>query len=238
MNWKELKETIGFKIFKNDYIRIFETHHPQLLKDVEGYRQPRIFKNDKHKEESILNYINTNVLAYSIIVNETLNKIKFDPSTKDGYEIMMDYIINNKWYWMGILPKINDKIQYTSSKGGKKEDLVKTKLVEHFKTKGSYEVISIGKLGDLNDMNGGYDIIIRNTKNGKEFKSQIKSCSSIILNGDNLYEIKYNGINKLYRDIDYMICVVENNIHIFDNKMIHNHKDGYMCEKNGLKILL
>ena len=238
MNWKELKETIGFKTFKNDYIRIFEVHHPQLLKKIDGYRQPRIFKSDKHDEESILNYINTNVLAYSIIVNETLTKINFNPSTKEGYETMMDYVITNKWYWLGILPKINDKISYTSSKGGKKEDLVKTKLDNHFKSKGGYEVISIGKLGNLDDMNGGYDVVIKNINNGKEVRAQIKTCSSITLNVNNLYEIKYNGINKLYNGIDYMICVVENNVHIFDNKMILKNNDGYCCEKDGLKIII
>ena len=238
MNWKELKETIGFKIFKNDYIRIFESHHPQLLKEVGGYRQPRIFKTNKCEEESILNYINTNFLAYGIIVDETLTKINFNPSTKEGYETMMDYVLSNKWHWIGMLPKITDKIQYTSSKGGKKEDLVVVKLKKHFESKGGYEVISVGKLGDLNDMIGGYDITIKNIKNGKEFKAQIKTCSSIVLNDDNSYEIKYNGINKLYHNIDYMICVVENNIHIFDNKMILNNKDGYCCEKDGLKIII
>ena len=238
MNWKELKETIGFKIFKNDYIRIFEVHHPQQLKMVEGHKRHRIFKTNKCEEESILNYINTNFSAYGVIVDETLTKINFNPSTKEGYETMMDYVLSNKWHWIGMLPKITDKIQYTSSKGGKNEDLVKTKLVEHFKTKGSYEVISIGKLGDLNDMVGGYDIIIKNIKNGKEFRSQIKTCSSITLNVNNLYEIKYNGINKLYNGIDYMICVVGNNVHIFDNKMILKNNDGYCCEKDGLKIII
>jgi hypothetical protein len=239
MNWKELKETIGFKMFKNDYIRIFETHHPQQLKKIEGYKQSRIFKTNKCEDESILNYINTNVLAYSILVNETLTKVNFNPSTKEGYETMMEYVITNKWYWLGILPKINDKISYTSPKGGKKEDLVKTKLIEYFnKTKGGYEVISIGKLGNLNDMIGGYDIVIRNNKDGKEFKAQIKTCSSIILNENNSYEIKYNGINKLYNGIDYMICVVGNDVHIFDNKMILNNKDGYTCEKDGLKQII
>lgn len=238
MNWKELKETIGFKIFKNDYIRIFEAHHSQLLKEVGGYRQPRIFKTNKCEEESILNYINTNFSAYGVIVDETLTKIIFNPSTKEGYETMMDYVLSNKWHWIGMLPKITDKIQYTSSKGGKKEDLVVSKLKKHFESKGGYEVISVGKLGNLNDMIGGYDITIKNIKNGKEFRAQIKTCSSITLNVNNLYEIKYNGINKLYTGIDYMICVVENNIHIFDNKMILNNKDGYCCEKDGLKIII
>ena len=238
MNWKELKETIGFKIFKNDYIRIFEAHHSQLLKEVGGYRQPRIFKTNKCEEESILNYINTNFSAYGVIVDETLTKIIFNPSTKEGYETMMDYVLSNKWHWIGMLPKINDKIQYTSSKGGKKEDLVVSKLKKHFESKGGYEVISVGKLGNLNDMIGGYDITIKNIKNGKEFGAQIKTCLSITLNVNNLYEIKYNGINKLYTGIDYMICVVENNIHIFDNKMILNNKDGYCCEKDGLKIII
>lgn len=238
MNWKELKETIGFKIFKNDYIRIFEVHHPQQLKMVEGHKRHRIFKTNKCEEESILNYINTNFSAYGVIVDETLTKINFNPSTKEGYETMMDYVLSNKWHWIGMLPKITDKIQYTSSKGGKNGDLVKTKLKKHFEAKGGYEVISIGKLGDLNDMIGGYDVVIKNINNGKEFRAQIKTCSSITLNVNNLYEIKYNGINKLYNGIDYMICVVENNVHIFDNKMILKNNDGYCCEKDGLKIII
>jgi hypothetical protein len=237
MDWKQLKETIGFKIFKNDYIRIFEIHHPQLLKNIDGYRQARIFKTDKHEEQSILNYINTNVSAYSIIVNETLKKINFDPTTKEGYNEMMDYVINNKWYWMGILPKINDKILYTSSKGGEKENLVKKKLNDYFSSEGKYKIVPIGELGNLTDMNGGVDMIIKD-KNGKEFKIQIKSCSSITLTDDKTYNIKYNGINKLYNNIDYIIFVVGENVNIFNNKKIMKDEYGYKCEKNGLRMVL
>jgi hypothetical protein len=226
MNWRELKETIGFVTFKNDYIKIFEYHHPQLLKKIEGYRQARIFKTDKHEEQSILNYINTNVSAYSIIVNETLKKINFDPTTKEGYNEMMDYVINNKWYWMGILPKINDKILYTSSKGGEKENLVKKKLNDYFSSEGKYKIVPIGELGNLTDMNGGVDMIIKD-KNGKEFKIQIKSCSSITLTDDKTYNIKYNGINKLYNNIDYIIFVVGENVNIFNNKKIMKDDYGY-----------
>jgi hypothetical protein len=237
MNWRELKETIGFVTFKNDYIKIFEYHHPQLLKKIEGYRQARIFKTDKHEEQSILNYINTNVSAYSIIVNETLKKINFDPTTKEGYNEMMDYVINNKWYWMGILPKINDKILYTSSKGGEKENLVKKKLNDYFSSEGKYKIVPIGELGNLTDMNGGVDMIIKD-KNGKEFKIQIKSCSSITLTDDKTYNIKYNGINKLYNNIDYIIFVVGENVNIFNNKKIMKDEYGYKCEKNGLRMVL
>jgi hypothetical protein len=237
MNWRELKETIGFVTFKNDYIKIFEYHHPQLLKKIEGYRQARIFKTDKHEEQSILNYINTNVSAYSIIVNETLKKINFDPTTKEGYNEMMDYVINNKWYWMGILPKINDKILYTSSKGGEKENLVKKKLNDYFSSEGKYKIVPIGELGNLTDMNGGVDMIIKD-KNGKEFKIQIKSCSSITLTDDKTYNIKYNGINKLYNNIDYIIFVVGENVNIFNNKKIIKDEYGYKCEKNGLRMVL
>jgi|LakMenE18May11ns_1017448.scaffolds.fasta_scaffold9958405_6 hypothetical protein len=237
MNWRELKETIGFVTFKNDYIKIFEYHHPQLLKKIEGYRQARIFKTDKHEEQSILNYINTNVSAYSIIVNETLKKINFDPTTKEGYNEMMDYVINNKWYWMGILPKINDKILYTSSKGGEKENLVKKKLNDYFSSEGKYKIVPIGELGNLTDMNGGVDMIIKD-KNGKEFKIQIKSCSSITLTDDKTYNIKYNGINKLYNNIDYIIFVVGENVNIFNNKKIMKDEYGYKCDKNGLRMVL
>ena len=50
--WRELKESIGFKTFKNDFIRIFNTFHSLLLGDVSGYRQPRIYKTIKHDEVS------------------------------------------------------------------------------------------------------------------------------------------------------------------------------------------
>ena len=236
MNWKELKETIGFKLFKNDYIKIFEAHHPQLLKKVDDYRQPRIYKNDKHEEESILNYINTNVLAYSILVNKTLGKIDFDPTTKEGYETMMDYVINNEWFWKGILPDINDKILYTTSKGNKKEELVRTKLSNYFNTKDNYEIEMIGKLGDLTDMRKGIDMVIKGG-DGKEYKCQIKSCISITLN-DDFYDIKYTGVNKLYDGNHYMIFVIGEDIHVFDNKKIMIDKDGYKCHKEGLRITL
>lgn len=237
MDWRELKETIGFVTFKNDYIRIFEEHHPQLLKKIEGYRQPRIFKTDKHEEQSILNYINTNVSAYSIIVNETLKKIKFNPTTKEGYGEMMDYVINNKWYWMGILPQINDKIVYTSSKGNEKEHIVKKKLNDYFSDKGKYQIIPIGELGNLTDMNGGVDMIIKDN-NGKEFKVQIKSSSSITLNDNKVYDIRYNGVNKLYENIDYMIFVVGKDVNVFNNKKIIKDEYGYKCEKDGLRMIL
>lgn len=237
MHWKELKESLGFRKFKGDYIRIFNKHHSELLKKVDGFRHPRIFKNSRCEEQSILNYINTNILAYSILVNETLTKISFDPLTIDGYETMMNYIIDNKWFWLGILPKITDKIEYTSSLGSKKENLVKDKLTDYFNTKGNFEVISIGGLGNINDMVGGYDITIKNKKNGKEYKAQVKTCTSIILNND-LYDIKYTGVNKLYKGIDYMICVVENKVHVFDNKMVVKNNDGYQCIRNGLRMVL
>lgn len=144
--WKELKETIGFKTFKKDYIRIFNIHHPQLLGVVNGYRLPRIYKSKNHDEESILNYINTNISAYTIIVNETLNKIDYNPLTEDGYQVMMNYVLNDKLFWLEILPKINDVILYTSSKGKKNEDLVNTKLIEHFK--GEFDVSLVGGLGN------------------------------------------------------------------------------------------
>ena len=239
MNWKELKETIGFKLFKNDYIRIFEAHQPQLLKKIDGsrYKQARIFKTAKHEEESILNYINTNVLAYSVIVNETLKKIDFDPTTKEGYEKMMDYVVNNKWFWMGILPEINDRILYTSTKGGKNEDLVKSKLNDYFSTKGEYEVVSVGKLGDLTDMVKGIDMVIKGNNN-KEFKCQIKSCISITLHDDKIYKINYTGVNKLYDDLDYMIFVIGKDVHIFNNKEIMVDDGGYKCIKDGLRMTL
>lgn len=235
-NWKELKETEGFKIFKNDYIRIFEIHHPSLLKKIDGYRQPRIFKNDKHEEQSILNYINTNVSAYSIIVNETLKRINFDPTTKDGYQKMMSYILNNRSFWVDILPKITDKIKYTSELGEKKEELVKTKLNDYFKTKGKFEIISYGKLGDLTDMNRGIDMVISDG-NDKKYTAQVKTCKSITLH-DDTYKINYTGVNKLYKDLNYFICVIGDSVHVFDNKMVMRDDDGYQCNIKGLKMTL
>lgn len=235
-NWKEIKETEGFKIFKNDYIRIFLIHHPRILKKIDGYKQPRIFETDKHEKQSILNYINTNVLAYSIIVNETLKLIDFDPTTKDGYEIMMSYIINNESFWLSILPKIKDKIKYTSELGNKKEELVRNKLNEYFKVKGKFKVVSYGELGGLTDMNNGVDMVISN-ENDKIYTAQVKYCKSITLH-DDTYKISYNGINKLYRDLNYFIFVVGENVNVFDNKMILVDEDGYKCDVKGLKIVL
>lgn len=233
--WRDLKESVGFKTFKNDYIRIFNTFHSQLLGDVSGYRQPRIYKTIKHDEESILNYINTNVSAYTIIVNETLNKVDFNPMTEDGYQTMMNYILSNKWFWMEILPKINDVILFTSSRGKKTEDLVNTKLIEHFK--GKFEVSVIGGLGEVDDMKRGVDMIIKN-KSGKSFNVQVKKCKSIKLINENEYDITYVGVNKTYDKIDYMVFVFGENIYVFDNKKIKTKYGGYECNKEDLKIIL
>jgi hypothetical protein len=235
-NWQTLKDTIGFKTFKDDYIRIFEQHHSKLIKTVSGYRQPRIFKTSDHIEESILNYINTNVSAYSIMVNESLNRINFDPTTKEGYSVMMTYILENQSFWLEILPKINDKILYTSSLGKDREDLVLTKLTEHFSSDGKYKVLSIGDLGNLTDMVSGVDMIIRSSK--KDYLVQIKSCKSIDLINDSIYKINYTGINKLYRGIDYMIFVKDKRVHVFKNDMILKDINGYQINREGLKMIL
>jgi hypothetical protein len=234
--WKELKETVGFKKFKYDYIRLFNTHHPELLKKEKGYRQPRIYDDDKHEKQSILNYINTNVSAYTILVNETLRKINFNPLTEDGYDVMMDYNINQKIFWLDILPKITEKIKYTSSLGERKEKLVETKINDFFKIKGNYKIVSYGKLGDLTDMNSGIDMVISND-NGKRYTAQVKTCSSVNLDGDT-FIMKYNGVNKLYGKIDYFICVVNESVYVFDNIFIEKHDDGYKCEKEVLKVIL
>lgn len=232
-NWKELRDSSGFKSFKKDYIKIFENHHPKLLNEKKGYGLPRIYKTDKHEEESILNYINTNVSAYTIIVNETLKMMDFNPLSPEGYNLMMDYVLNNKDYWLEILPIITEKIKYTSERGEKKEKLVVDKLNEHFNKTGKFKITSYGGLGNLTDMRTGVDMIISDNQ-GKDFKAQVKNCTSIILE-DNIYKIKYSGVNKLYKGIHYFIFVCDDIIYIFDNDKIVKNYDGYESPIDGLK---
>lgn len=233
-NWKELKETIGFKKFKKDYVRIFNTYHSDRIKIKNGHRQPRIYDDDKCENESILNYLNTNVSAYTHIVNETLKKISFNPTTDDGYEVMMGYVLNDKLFWFDILlPKIMSIISYTSSKGGEKENIVKVKLTKHFGER--FKVNLIGGLGNLKDMNEGVDLTIENKS--KSYLAQIKSCKSITLTED-VYKIEYFGINKLYSRNDYIIFVLKDKVHVFDNKLIERYDDGYIGKKESLKLIL
>jgi hypothetical protein len=233
-NWKELKDTIGFDIFKRDYIRLFKKYHSDRLKERAGYRDPRIHNDSKCEEESILNYLNTNLLGYGVIVNETLKNIEFDPTTKDGYETMMEYVLNNQWFWNYVLlPKIIEVIKYTSSKGSVKENIVKDKLTKHFGNR--FKVDVIGDLGNLTDMVEGIDMIIKNDR--KSYLAQIKSCKSILLT-DDVYKIEYAGINKLYERSDYFIFVMDDKVHVFDNKLIEKNDGGYMANKEALKIIL
>jgi hypothetical protein len=134
-----------------------------------------------------------------------------------------------------ILPKINDVILYTSSKGKRNEDLVNTKLIEHFK--GEFDVSLVGGLGKSDDMKLGIDMIIKN-KSGRVFNIQIKKCKSINLVNENEYEINYTGINKLYNNIDYMVFVLNENIYVFNGKKIKTNYGGYGCSKDNLKIIL
>jgi transposase-like protein len=232
-NRKELKETQGFRTFKKDYIRIFNKHHSDLIGVNPKTNMIRIYKKSDHQEESLLNYLNTNLLTYEHMVNETLKQIDFNPLTKTGYEEMMTFILENKDFWISMLPKFNSIITFTTGRGNQSETLVVNKLINHFN--GKFKVETVGGIGSSDDMKKGIDVRIISLS--KTFNGQIKVVKSISLNEEK-YLIPYNGINKDYNNIDYMIFVENDKVYVFDKNVVVSNEDGYESEKSGLKLVL
>jgi len=185
---------------------------------------------------SILNKINTNYSAFTIILNMSNEIIK--GSKIEPFDLVNSEFGSEEWYkeynifikflkrngkniflkvsddgGSSIINKVVEKISWSSSKGDEAEIVTKKFLpklnpgIRNIKIPDGY--------GDLNDMVKGVDIYF--DYNDSKFSIQVKKMMGIIDLGDRGFKTKGASISKHY-STDYYSLLDNNWIYFFRNK--------------------
>jgi hypothetical protein len=218
---RELVKTSGFKKFNADSFEVFKHLFPDLYTEKEikpGFFYKTIWKDSTRKEKSLFNKLGTNYSAYGKMINLTIseildkNNIEANPSTDEGYTMIIEYLKNNKNFFKSILLDLGKIIERTSSYGDKYEDKSMKMIKDYF---GDCKIDKTSGLGVYSDTIGGIDITV--TKDGKSNNIQVKGVKSIHYN-NNTYYIEYLN-PKLYR-VDYLLFSNKGNYYLFKNQNV------------------
>jgi hypothetical protein len=189
----------------------------------------------EHESWSILNKINTNYNALSIMINEINRALRegnsdiplFDFSDKrDGtrefykeYDRMMEFVEKNK---EKIFLKLDDnggsqtinkminQIQWNTKIGNQTEELVAKYIPYIYPNSTDIKVPEGG--GQIKDMSGGIDITFN--LDGQEKTVQVKRCKNIVRAGGE-YKIIGTSLSKHY-NVDYFACATTKYLYFFE----------------------
>jgi len=194
--------------FNNDSFELFRIHYPHLYEiSNRGYRL--IYKDYQKTEPSLYNKLGTNYSAYAYLVNKTIeemlqkgvinNQSEVSPLNDTGYEMIINYLKNNKEFFTSLLPEIGNIIKKRTEAGDKAEIGSEEVLKKIFGK--DIEIRQTAGLGQKEDTHGGKDRVI--IKNGKALNVQIKK-SGKIEESNGVYYINHLGA-KLYPNVDIII---------------------------------
>lgn len=194
--------------FNDDAFELFEIHYPHLYQiSPTGYRL--IFKDVEKTTPSLYNKLGTNYTAYTYVVNQSIEKMletgeinhpsKVNPLVQIGYDMIINYLKNNKEFFTSLLPEIGNIIKKRTEAGDKAEIGSEEVLKRIFGK--DIEIRQTAGLGQKEDTHGGKDRVI--VKNGKALNVQIKK-SGKIEESNGVYYINHLGA-KLYPNVDIII---------------------------------
>jgi len=189
---------------------------------------------------SLVNKINTNMLALSILVEdinivlrnsgtEEINLFNGDlPSELKRFQTHIDKfkhrIFNTE---SKTFKRIISALERTSQKGNLTESKTYIELIKKF---GQSNVKLISGEGVRKDMFGGIDMEI--TVNGILAHAQIKPAVEV-KKVDSIYEVRLKSTIKNYKT-DWIIIECDDNIYIFSNKNSKIVEGNYVFDKNSL----
>jgi hypothetical protein len=236
------------KSFNNDAFDLFRLHYPEHF-EITGRAYRIIYKDRQKTQKSIFNMLGTNYTAYTALVNLTIedmvnsgeisNVSEIDPTTKEGYGQIINYVKSHKDFFTSILPQLGELIKTSSGRGNVAEIKAEQVLKKMFGDKA--EIRHTAGLAQKEDTHGGKDRVV--ISNGRAFNVQIKAVKSV--NQENgFYYIEYLGA-KLYPNVDIMIFVKGNWCWAFQAKdengittlSLYGDNQGYIINQKYKKLI-
>ena len=250
----EQEENYSFILNNNkNLVWIFRKCIDKILKDVYSnnyYGENEYAEGEmsgiydlETKGRSVINKLNTNHIAFSILLNdlnkvlerENQNKIELvgkSPSEqKSEVERFCRYleIFKNRIFPKSkTLEKIMNMLIRTNRKGEQLENKVVDRLKKEF---GKENVSLIGKLGSKEDMVQGIDLKV--TIDGVEHSAQVKPIYDIFTSEGN-YIVKIKGFVKPYKTDLLIFGNPNSRIHIFKNKDVDSSSDFFKIPAKNL----
>ena len=234
--------------FNNDAFDLFRLHYPEHF-EITGRAYRIIYKDKQKTQKSIFNMLGTNYTAYTALVNLTIaqmvdadvisNPSEVNPTTKEGYEYIINYLKDHEDFFRSILPQLGELIKTSSGRGNVAEIKAEQVLKKMFGDKA--EIRHTAGLAQKEDTHGGKDRVV--ISNGKSINVQIKSVKSV--NQENgFYYIEYLGA-KLYPNVDIMIFVKGNWCWAFQAKdengittlSVYGDNQGYIINQKYKKLI-
>lgn len=192
----------------------------------------------ENTEWSILNKINTNYSALTILINEVNRSLKNSKTETPLFIFGDKQFSSQKWYdeyyrmikfldkhrtklflkleagtGSKIINAIIKKIQDTSKSGDSGERLVISYLPRIFTKDDTVSDIKMPNGGgEIQDMSGGIDLTFN--LNGEPKTIQVKRCKSVLKGYKNKYRVIGTSIASHY-NVDYLACVSRYNLVLF-----------------------